>query len=124
LERAFAVLDHDVRTEEDELLPRLQQLLGRRRLQVLGLAWEVVRRISPTRPHPVVSRRPPGQALSALPLTVIDRARDNLQRLDERTGYRFSARLSALDRALAAASGAVEQLPIVQHGERRQTSRA
>jgi hemerythrin superfamily protein len=39
VERAFAVLDHDVRTEEDELLPRLQQLLSRRRLQVLGLGW-------------------------------------------------------------------------------------
>jgi hypothetical protein len=72
----------------------------------------------------VVSRRPPGQTLSALPLTVIDRTRDNLQRLDELTGHRFSARLTPLDRALAAAAGAVEQLPIMQRGERRQTSRA
>jgi hypothetical protein len=71
-----------------------------------------------------VSRRPPGQTLSALPLTVLDRARDNLQRLDERTGYRFSTRLAPIARALAAASGAVEQLPIVQRGERRETSRA
>ena len=55
--------------------------------------WELVRRVSPTRPHPTVSRRPPGQTLSALPLTV-------------------------LDRGLAAASGAVERLPIMQRGER------
>ncbi|MCO1656256.1 hemerythrin domain-containing protein [Pseudonocardia humida] len=124
MEHAFAVLDHDVRTEEDELLPRLQQLLGPWRLRLLGLQWELVRRISPTRPHPVVSRRPPGQTLSALPLTVLDRGRDNLQRLDERTGHRFRTRLATLDRALAAAAGAVEQLPIMQRGERRETSRS
>jgi hemerythrin superfamily protein len=56
LERTFAVLDDDVRTEEDKLLPRLQELLGPRRLRALGLLWELVRRVSPTRPHPVVSR--------------------------------------------------------------------
>jgi hemerythrin superfamily protein len=67
MERTFAVLDHDVRTEEDELLPRLQQLLGTKKLRLIGWQWELVRRISPTRPHPVVSRRPPGQILSALP---------------------------------------------------------
>jgi hypothetical protein len=33
LERTFAVLDDDVRTGEDELLPRLQELLGPRRLR-------------------------------------------------------------------------------------------
>jgi hypothetical protein len=72
----------------------------------------------PTRPHRVVSRRPPGQTLSALPLTVLDRSRDQLQRLDERTGHRFSARLSSADRVLAAAAGAVEQLPIMPPGSR------
>ena len=35
----------------------------------LGLAWEAVRRTAPTRPQPLVSRRPPGNALAALPLT-------------------------------------------------------
>jgi hemerythrin superfamily protein len=123
MEHAFAVLDHDVRTEEDELLPRLQELLGPRRLRALGWQWELVRRISPTRPHPVVSRRPPGQTLSALPLTVLDRTRDQLQRLDERTGYRFRAGLGALDRVLAGAAGAVERLPIIRRGERAETSR-
>lgn len=67
LRRTFAVLDQDVRTEEDELLPRLQQVLSRRRLRLLGWQWELLCRTSPTRPHPVVSRRPPGQTLSALP---------------------------------------------------------
>jgi hemerythrin superfamily protein len=123
LERTFAVLDHDVRTEEDVLLPRLEQVLGPRRLRLLGLQWELVRRISPTRPHPVVSRRPPGQTLSALPLTVLDRSRDRLQQLDELTRGRFTSPLSTLDRLLAAAAGAVERLPIMQRGERPETSR-
>jgi hemerythrin superfamily protein len=71
MEQTFAVLDHDVRTEEDELLPRMQELLTQRRLRLLGWQWELVWRISPTRPHPGVSRRPPGQVLSA----TADRAR-------------------------------------------------
>ncbi len=123
MERTFAVLDHDVRTEEDELLPRLQQSLTPRGLRLLGWQWELVRRISPTRPHPVVSRRPPGQTLSALPLTVLDRARDGLQRLDEATRCRFTSPLSTADRYLATAAGAVERIPVLQRGERPETSR-
>jgi hemerythrin superfamily protein len=122
MERTFRVLDHDVRTEEDELLPRLQQLLSPRRLRLLGWQWEVLRRVSPTRPHPLVSRRPPGQTLSALPLTVLDRARDLLQRLDEATRCRFTAPVSAADRLLAGAAGAVERIPLLQRGERPETS--
>jgi hemerythrin superfamily protein len=123
MERTFTVLDHDVRTEEDELLPRMQQLLGTRRLRLIGWQWELVRRISPTRPHPVVSRRPPGQVLSALPLTVLDRARDLLQELDESTHCRFTRPISTADRALATAAGAVERIPVLQRGERPETSR-
>jgi hemerythrin superfamily protein len=121
--RTFAVLDEDVRTEEDELLPRLQQVLSRRQLRLLGWQWELVRRTSPTRAHPVVSRRPPGQTLSALPLTVLDRTRDRLQQLDELTRARFGSPLAAADRLLAAAAGAVERLPVVRRGERPETSR-
>ncbi|WP_087623127.1 hemerythrin domain-containing protein [Aeromicrobium sp. PE09-221] len=74
--RLAAVLREDVRDEEDELLPRLQDRLSRRQLRALGVAWEAVRRVSPTRAHPVVARRPPGNALSSLPLSVVDRLRD------------------------------------------------
>jgi hemerythrin superfamily protein len=123
LQRTFAVLDHDVRTEEDVLLPRLQQVLGPRRLRLLGWQWELVRRISPTRPHPVVSRRPPGQTLSALPLTVLDRGRDRLQQLDELTRWRFTAAISTADRWLSSAAGAVERVPLLRRGDRAETSR-
>lgn len=123
LRRTFAVLDEDVRTEEDELLPRLQQVLGPRELRVLGGQWELVRRVSPTRAHPVVSRRPPGQTLSALPLTVLDRSRDRLQQVDELTRGRLATPIAAADRVLAATAGAVERLPVVRRGERPETSR-
>jgi hemerythrin superfamily protein len=123
LRRTFAVLDEDVRTEEDELLPRLQEVLGGRQLRLLGRQWELLRRTSPTRPHPVVSRRPPGQTLSALPLTVLDRTRDRIQQLDELTRGRFGSPLAAADRLLAGAAGAVERLPVVRRGERPETSR-
>lgn len=79
LDRLATVLREDVRDEEDELLPRLQDALDVRRLRLLGVAWETVRRMAPTRPHPVVSRRPPGNTLAAFPLTVLDRSRDALE---------------------------------------------
>ncbi|RLV55523.1 hemerythrin domain-containing protein [Aeromicrobium phragmitis] len=76
IERLAAVLREDVRDEEDELLPRLQEKLSVPQLRALGVAWEAVRRISPTRAHPVVARRPPGNVLSSLPLSAVDRLRD------------------------------------------------
>ena len=63
LSRLVEVLDEDVRDEEDVLLPRLQERLDPHELRALGRRWDLVRRISPTRPHPTVSRRPPGNAL-------------------------------------------------------------
>uniref|UniRef100_UPI001359366C hemerythrin domain-containing protein n=1 Tax=Puerhibacterium puerhi TaxID=2692623 RepID=UPI001359366C len=76
LERLAEVLREDVRDEEDELFPRLQAVTGPAELRRLGVYWEVVRRIAPTRAHPVVARRPPGNVVSALPLSVLDRLRD------------------------------------------------
>ncbi|MDX3513289.1 hypothetical protein PV755_31000 [Streptomyces caniscabiei] len=50
--------------------------LGDRRLRQIGAAWEAVRVGAPTRPHPAIPRRPPGNALSGPPLSVFDRLRD------------------------------------------------
>jgi hypothetical protein len=52
---------------------------------------------------------------------VLDRGRDQLQRVDERTGGRWRGAVAAADRRLAFAAGAVERLPIVQRGERPET---
>jgi hemerythrin superfamily protein len=121
IERAIALLDRDVREEEDELLPRLRAHLDDRELRRLGLAWELVRRTAPTRAHPVVSRRPPGQTLSALPLTVLDRSRDQLDRLARRAPAPVATASSAVSRALGAVAGVVEHLPPFPRGERPST---
>ncbi|MET9426568.1 MULTISPECIES: hemerythrin domain-containing protein [unclassified Streptomyces] len=75
---AFALIRQDIRDEEDLLLPRLQDCLDTTRLRGLGSAWETVRRTAPTRPHPVVPRRPPVNAVLGVPLSAFDRTRDLL----------------------------------------------
>ncbi|MGW0846767.1 hemerythrin domain-containing protein [Streptomyces sp. NPDC002787] len=60
--RAFALIRQDIRDEEDLVLPRRQESLSPAQLHRLGAAWEAVRRSAPTHPHPVVPRRPPGNA--------------------------------------------------------------
>lgn len=123
LERLAEVLREDVRDEEDQLLPRLQQEVGTARLQGLGLLWEVVRRIAPTRAHPVVARRRPGNVVAALPLTLIDRTRDNLERVALASGQTASPKIILLDRRLRRAAQLVEQLPMMRSGDHPQTRR-
>ena len=106
-----------MREEEDELLPRLRAALDDQQLRRLGRTWEIVRRTSPTRSHPVVSRRPPGQTLSALPLSVLDRSRDNLDRLARRAPEPVAGGSRAASRALATVAGLVESLPPFTRGE-------
>ena len=111
------LLREDVRDEEDTLLPRLQEKLGPAKLRRLGFAWEAVRAIAPTRAHPIVSRRPPGNVLSALPLALLDRLRDLLDaRLQQGANGEMpvSRRLSF---ALSKASHSVERLPGMRLGE-------
>jgi hypothetical protein len=121
LDRLVTVLREDVRDEEDALLPGLQKQLSVRQLRRLGVAWEVVRRTAPTRPHPVVSRRPPGNALAALPLTVLDNLRD----LCEATAHRAprsAPALSNVSHALAQVASRVERIGVLRRGERDLTS--
>ncbi|MGA4965686.1 hemerythrin domain-containing protein [Streptomyces pseudogriseolus] len=74
--QAFALIRQDIRDEEDELLPRLRTAFGDRKLRRVGAAWEAVRATAPTRPHPGVPRRPPGNAVRGVPLSAFDRLRD------------------------------------------------
>jgi hypothetical protein len=114
LGRTIELLIEDVRDEEDLLLPRLQAALTPLQLRLLGIAWEAVRRIAPTRPHPVVSRRPPGNVLSALPLTVLDRVRDRV----EAAGFPHSSNTVRRSTAgLKVLAQAVERLPGMRAGE-------
>ncbi|WP_114558611.1 hemerythrin domain-containing protein [Desertihabitans aurantiacus] len=115
--RIVGLLREDVRDEEDELLPRLQERVGRRELVRMGLAWEAVRRIAPTRPHPVVARRPPGNAVAALPLTVLDRSRDALDRISRRSEGRVSRVAGRLSSVAAGLAGRLEHVPPMTVGE-------
>jgi hypothetical protein len=113
--RLVDVLREDVRDEEDVLLPRLQAQLTPRQLRILGITWEIVRRTAPTRAHPVVARRPPGNVVAALPLSVIDRARDRIDLLQER---RVAPRATAaMSRGLTRLAHRTESLPLMRRGE-------
>jgi hemerythrin-like domain-containing protein len=121
VQRLVELLREDVRDEEDVLLPRLQRLLDDRALRRLGRQWEGVRRIAPTRAHPTVARRPPGNVLAALPLTVLDRRRDRLDSAARRADGSVATALSGASRGAARVAERVERLRLMRTGERPQT---
>ncbi|MGY1680747.1 hemerythrin domain-containing protein [Geodermatophilus sp. SYSU D01176] len=123
LSRLVEVLREDVRDEEDVLFPRVQERLDPHELRALGRRWELVRRISPTRPHPTVSRRPPGNALSALPLSALDRSRDVVDAVVRRAPAGLAPVGEVVSRGLAGLAGLVERIPPARRGDRPPTSR-
>ena len=123
LTKLVEVLREDVRDEEDVLFPRLQQVLDGKALRRLGLQWEIARRVSPTRAHPTVSRRPPGNALSGLPLTLLDRSRDLVDAGVQRAPDNLAPAGKAVSRGLATVAGWVERLPPARRGDAPPTSR-
>ncbi|MGY2130455.1 hemerythrin domain-containing protein [Blastococcus sp. SYSU DS0617] len=123
LRRLTEVLREDVRDEEDVLFPRLQEQLSPEELRALGRRWAIMARISPTRPHPTVSRRPPGNALSGLPLSLIDRTRDVVDAGVRRAPDRFVPAGRALSQGLAGLAGLVERIPLSRKGDQPPTSR-
>ncbi|HEX8509469.1 MAG TPA: hemerythrin domain-containing protein [Propionibacteriaceae bacterium] len=123
LRRLVEVLSEDVRDEEDRLLPRLQEKAGTAQLRRLGVAWELVRRVSPTRAHPVVARRPPGNVIAAVPLSVVDRLRDLVDLALQHGPEGTRPLLTTTSRALTRLSHGVEKLPLMSRGEHPSTSR-
>jgi hemerythrin superfamily protein len=123
LARLVEVLREDVRDEEDVLLPRLQEKLDPHQLRRLGRQWEFARRVSPTRPHPTVSRRPPGNALSGLPLTLIDRTRDVVDAAVRRAPAQLASAGEVVSRALVGVAVLVERVPLSRRGDKPPTSR-
>ena len=121
LDRTVAMLRQDVRDEEDLLLPRLQHAVDPPTLRRLGVSWELVRRTAPTRTHPIVSRRPPGQTLSALPLSVTDRVRDGLDHAARRVPRPVRPALVAASDGIGALARQIEHLRPLRRGERPET---
>ncbi|GAA2724208.1 hypothetical protein CAE01nite_09670 [Cellulomonas aerilata] len=117
VDRLVEVLREDVRDEEDELFPRLQATLDRARLRRLGVYWELVRRVAPTRAHPVVARRPPGNVLAAAPLSVVDRLRDVVDLAGRRGPVRAKPALRAASHGLTTVAHRIERLPFLRVGE-------
>lgn len=117
VERLIALLREDVRDEEDVLLPRLQAELSTFQLRLLGIAWEGVRRIAPTRAHPIVARRPPGNVLATLPLTIVDHLRDLVGMIRKRPRAAAGPALRPLASGLRRTSHALEHLPGMRSGE-------
>jgi hemerythrin superfamily protein len=123
LARLVAVLREDVRDEEDVLFPSLQEAVSHDELRALGRRWELMRRLSPTRAHPTVSRRPPGNAVSGLPLTVLDRSRDVVDAAARRSPEPLATVGRTVSRGLAGVAGLVERIPVSRAGDRPPTSR-
>jgi hypothetical protein len=123
LSRLVDVLREDVRDEEEMLLPRLQEKMEPQQLRRLGRRWVLVRRISPTRPHPTVSRRPPGNVVSGLPLSLLDRARDLIDRGMERSPEQLVPVGRAASRGLGALAALVERIPLARTGDQDLISR-
>jgi hemerythrin superfamily protein len=123
LARLVEVLREDVRDEEDVLFPRLQEAVSPDELRRLGRRWGLMRRLSPTRPHPTVSRRPPGNALSGLPLTVLDRSRDLVDAGVRRAPEQLVPAGQAVSRALAGLAALVERVPLSRAGDKPPTAR-
>ncbi len=123
LREVVALLQQDVSDEENALLPSLQARLSGQQLRSLGLAWEAVRQMAPTRPHPFVSRRPPGNVLAALPLALIDRCRDAIDARRYDAPDASTPTLDALSASLTRLSHRVERLPGLALGEDLSTRR-
>ncbi len=123
LREVVALLQQDVSDEENALLPSLQARLSVQQLRSLGLAWKAVRQMAPTRPHPFVSRRPPGNVLAALPLALIDRCRDAIDARRYDAPDASTPTLDALSASLTRLSHRVERLPGLALGEDPSTRR-
>jgi hypothetical protein len=76
----FPLLRQDVRQEE-VLLARLSSEVAEGQLRAVGAAWAAAKRTAPNRAHPGIPRRPPGNLLAGLPLSLLDHARGFLARL-------------------------------------------
>jgi hemerythrin superfamily protein len=67
---------HHVKDEEQEMFPRIRQMLSRSDLQDLGEALTKAKKVAPTHPHPKAPDEPPFNVIASVVSGLIDRAHD------------------------------------------------
>jgi len=72
-----AILEH-IREEEGEAFPKLRQAVDQSELEKLGTVVRGLKKIVPTRPHPMAPDHPPFNALLSPGTALVDRVRDLL----------------------------------------------
>jgi hypothetical protein len=75
LEREIA---KHVRQDEEDLFPKLREVLDQQALTELGEALDKGKRVAPTRPHVKAPDQPPLLAAAAPVAAIYDRLRDRL----------------------------------------------
>jgi hemerythrin superfamily protein len=74
---------HHVKEEEDELFPQVRNAMSRKALADMGVALQQAKTVAPTHPHPRSPDTPPGNIVTGVVASALDRARDAGQELVE-----------------------------------------
>ena len=77
---------HHVEEEESELFPQVRNAMSRKALDDMGDALQQAKAVAPTRPHPRSPDTPPGNIVSGVVASALDRAREAGQELVEGVG--------------------------------------
>jgi hemerythrin superfamily protein len=85
---------HHVQEEEDELFPKVREVLKRKRLTEVGDAMEQAKKVAPKRPHPRAPDTPPGNLVAGAGAAVVDKARDAVKQATKRPSSRSRRRKS------------------------------
>jgi hemerythrin superfamily protein len=67
---------HHVEEEEEDLFPKTRRLLPAKMLEELGDRLMKAKKLAPTRPHPRAPDQPPGNMVSGLVATMMDKGKD------------------------------------------------
>ncbi|HEX2272246.1 MAG TPA: hemerythrin domain-containing protein [Acidimicrobiales bacterium] len=79
---------HHVEEEEDELFPKVREVLKRKRLEEVGEAMAKAKEVAPTRPHPKAPDTPPGNLVAGAGAAVVDKAKDAVKKAAKSSGSR------------------------------------
>jgi hemerythrin superfamily protein len=90
-------IDHHVRDEEDEIFPKAQEALGKKRLEELGGRIAKAKKSAPQRPASSAARSSPGSSVGGMITAATDRVK-NLLASTQRKSPRRAARSRRLQK--------------------------